>query len=96
MEYLGLGRGIYYSALRTYKINLRDLAKYFKSTDSYRKRRDYLYNKYRKTVEEYHLDEIWSRFVDAETRRIEEREYNQWLLRQRKKEVAQFTEKQPS
>jgi hypothetical protein len=96
MDYLGISRGLYYSSVKTQKINLRDLGKYFKSTSSYRKRRDYLYDKYRKTVAEHFLDELWTKFVEAETRRIEEREYNQWVLQQRKKEVEQFTEKQPS
>lgn len=95
MRYLGISKTYYATCVKKRNMDLHGLMNHFKSIDSFRKRRDYFYNKYKDTVDEYYLDDIWDKFVTAELKRIEEKEFNQWLLKQQKEKVNKFTRKQP-
>lgn len=94
MRYLGISKTYYATCVKKFNMDLHGLMVKFKSMTSFRKRRDYFYNKYEKTVDLFYLDDIWEKYVDAELKRIEEKEFNQWLMKQIKEQRNKYTSKQ--
>lgn len=94
MRYLGISKTYYATCVKKFNMDLHGLMNHFKSINSFRKRRDYFYSKYKDTVDEYYLDSIWEKYIDAEIERIQKKEFGQWLLKERKKEIIRFTDKQ--
>lgn len=94
MRYLGISKTYYATCVKKRNMDLHELMNYFKNVNSFRKRRDYFYDKYKKVVDEYYLDDIWDKYVTAELKRIEEKEFNQWLINQAKEKAKKYTSKQ--
>jgi hypothetical protein len=66
-------------------IKMKPLKKTFETLGTFRKQKTYLYKTYGGKVDEHILDIIWEGYTTAELKRIERKEYYEYIKKRRAK-----------